>query len=164
MTAHRGFQDTKPIGITSDNCPRLRELNLLQSKSILSVWSGAWSKLFCQLRPGFLSTETSHFASEGSLGVSEHIYSINDERIRCWQKTGSWSMWQWRCRSLTGACFIRGKGIIYTWKWPTFGTWYSQCFLSLNTDTQFSAVELVSKGLYWRLSYKSLFTLNRVTA
>lgn len=89
MTACRGFEDTRPAGITSDNCHGLRELNLLQSKRILSVWSGAWSELFCQLHPGFLSKETSHFASEGSLGVSKHIFSMNDERIRCWQQTGS---------------------------------------------------------------------------
>jgi len=89
MTALGGFKDMRPIGITSDGCHELRELHLLQSKSILSVWSTAWSKLSCQLCPGFLSKETGRFTSEGSLGVSEHICSMNDERIRCWQQTGS---------------------------------------------------------------------------
>lgn len=70
MTVRRGFEDTRPTGIISDDCHGLRELNLLQSKSILSVWSRAWSKLFYQLCLGFLSKETSHFTSEGSLGVS----------------------------------------------------------------------------------------------
>lgn len=89
MTVCREFEDTRPIGVRSDNCHGLRGVKLaaVQVHFVCLEWSLEQAILLTVSRLPL--QETSHFASEGSLGGSEHVCSMNDEKIRCWQQTGS---------------------------------------------------------------------------